>query len=408
MIDVLAKIPDSLLLWSDVGDHQQRAASLISIPSGLRVVLTSPLPMQAAEGVFSSMQSAASVPLLALPAGSPLDQLESLELAGRYLEAYDVWDHQHGAVPSWPHEEQKRFWMAGYWIGLRLEDELGNLERCLNELGPLAPFEVALLRGSLLDRSGHYDRAARQYAEAQRIAQTATQRGWLRVELAYLASHVGDAALAEAHYRAAFRLLESVRDGDADPQWRSALSRGLRDYAHLLARDRNRATEAAGRLNRAIAMHAIDGRLGQLPAALTTRGRIERALDRWDRAERALMLAVGLEHEAGNLRGWASSVQQLFQLHFDAGRYDLALQLVATVYARLDTGGDPLSRPAAGLAAFAAARAAWRLGRFDATRTWIDKALERLPPERRDERLELDMLGAAVRSLSSDNRAPDS
>jgi tetratricopeptide (TPR) repeat protein len=407
VIDVLAKIPDSLLLWSDVGDHQQRAAGLISIPSGLRVVLTSPLPMQAAEGVFSSMQSAASVPRIALPAGSPLDEMESLELAGRYLEAYDVWNNQHGAVPSWPHEEQKRFWMAGYWIGLRLEDELGNLERCLNELGPLAPFEVALLRGNLLDRSGHYDRAARQYAEAQRIAQTATQRGWLRVELAYLASHVGDAALAEAHYRAALRLLESVPDGDADPQWRSALSRGLRDYAHLLARDRNRATEAAGRLNRAIAMHAIDGRLGQLPSALTTRGRIERALDRWDRAERALMLAVGLEHEAGNLRGWASSVQQLFQLHFDAGRYDLALQLVATVYARLDGGGDPLSQPAAGLAAFAAARAAWRLGRFDATRTWIDNALHRLPPERRDERLELDTLGTAVRSLSPESPASD-
>jgi tetratricopeptide (TPR) repeat protein len=109
--------------------------------------------------------------------------------------------------------------------------------------------------------------------------------------------------------------------------------------------------EAEARLNGAIAIHAIDGRLGQLAAALATRGRIERAMDRWARGERALLLAVDLQQESGNLRGWASSVQDLAQLYFEAGRYELAFQLVTSVYAQLESGGDASLQPTAGLAA---------------------------------------------------------
>ncbi len=290
--------------------------------------------------------------------------------------------------------------MTGYWIAVRLEHEASNLDECLNELSSIDPFETALLRGNLLDRAGHYDQARRQYAEAQGLTQSDTDKGRLRIEMAYLAGQMGDTPLAEAHYRAAIQQLERVPDGDTNPRWRSALGRGLRDYAHLLARDKNRSAQAAARLNRAIAMHSVDGRLGQLAAALTTRGRIEQTMDHWDRGERALMLAAGLQHESGNLRGWASSVQDLAQLHFDARSYELALQLATNVYARLEKVGDLVLRPSAGLAANVAARAAWRLGRFAEAHDWIEKALPRLPAERRDERVGVDALNVILRSLS--------
>ena len=371
VIDLLARVPDSLLLWTGVDDDQQRAVGLMPIPPGMRVVLTSPFLLNPAEGVFRSTHSALPAPRPVVSAGSPLDELERLERAGRYPRTYDLWDAHRAEVHTWPVDDQRRFWVAGYWIAVRLEHEMSNLEQCLNELGPIDPFEAALLGGNLAYRAGHYDKAREQFAKAQGLAHTPTETGRLRVEMAYLASQLGDAALAEAHYRAALQSLEPLRDGDADPRWRTALGRGLRDYAHLLARDRNRAAEASARLNRAIAVHAIDGRLGQLAASLTTRGRIERTMDRWDRGERALILAVGLQHESENVRGWATSVQDLAQLHFDAGRYELALRLVTSVYSRLDSGGDAFLRSAAGLAAYAAARAAWRLGRFVEACTWI-------------------------------------
>jgi tetratricopeptide (TPR) repeat protein len=403
VIDALGAIPESLVLWTGVDDDQQRAAGLIAIPRGMRIVLTSPLPLTAVDGLFLSARSAQPSARPNVPAVSPVDELERLERTGRYPDAYGVWDSQRGVVHGWPVGERRRYWVSGYWIGVRLEHELSNLEQCLSELDALDPFVGTLLRGNLRDRAGDYDQARRQYAEAQRLAQTDTEKGWLRIEMAYLAGQLGDPTLADAHYRAALRLLESVPDGDADPLWRSALGRGLRDYAHLLARDKNRAAEAAARLDRAIAMHAIDGRLGQLAAALTTRGRLERTLDRWDRGERALHMAVSLQHASGNVRGWASSVQDLAHLHFDAGRYELALQLVTSVYARLEGGVDPVMRPAAGLSAWAAARAAWRLGRFAEARAWIDEALQRLPAERRDERSELETLSAVVQSLSPES-----
>lgn len=404
VIDALARMPDSLLLWTGVGDDQQRTASLIPIPPDVRIVLTSPLPLTAADGVFLAARSAPAAPPGHVPAGSPLDVVERLERAGRYGDAYRTWDLHRGDAQGWSHDEQKRYWTVGYWIGVRLEHEWANLQRCVEALDSIDRFEATLLRGNMFDRIGHYDRARRQYAEAQRLARSPTDEGRLRLEMAYLAGQLGDAALAEAHYRAALRLLEAVND-DADPLWRSALGRGLRDHAHLLARDRSWAGEAAARLNRAIAIHALDGRVGQLAAALTTRGRIERTLDRSDRGERALFVAIGLQHESGNLRGWAAAIRDLAQLHIDAGRHELALQLLTTVYNRLESSGDPILRPAAGLAAWAAARAAWRLGRVVEAGTWIDEALSRLPAERRDERRDLDTLKAVVRSLSPDNAA---
>ncbi|HEY7499293.1 MAG TPA: hypothetical protein VH740_12305 [Vicinamibacterales bacterium] len=402
VIGELGREPESLLLWTGVNETVQRACGLIAIPPSLRVVLTSPHSLPMADGIFHSPRSIANSLPPSPAAEMPLDHLERIERSGRYREAYALWESHRSTVSGWPVADQIRFWIVGYWIGARLEDELSNLETIIGELTPIAPFEAALVHGNLRSRAGHDDQARRHYMEAQRLATTDTERARVGIEMAYLALLLGDVPLADAHYRAAIRLLESVTDGDLDPRWRSALGRGLRDFAHLLARDKTRAAEARARVNRAIAIHAFDGRLSQLAASLTTRGRIDRTMERWDDGERALIQAVGLQHEGGNVLGWAAAVQDLTELQLEAGRYALALELVTRVFERLDNSGDSLQNSAAGMAAYACARASWRLGRFAETREWTDRALDRLPAARREERVALERLKGVARSMSPD------
>jgi hypothetical protein len=401
-MEELARVPESLLLWTGIGDTQQRLFGLIPIPPGLRIVLTSPYSLASTDGVFQSKYSFSDQPPPGQAPELPLELIERLELAGRYLEGYHAWDGQTAAASSWTSDDQRRFWIAGYWICVRLEHELSTLEWIVQQLVPIGAFDAALLEGNLRSRGERDDLARRRYEDAFGLASSDTDRARVRIEMAYLASRLGDVPLAEAHYRAAIRLLEGVADGDSDPRWRSALGRGLRDYAHLIARDKSRASEARSRINRAIAIHAVDGRINQLAAALTTCGRLEAAMGRLDFGERALIQAAGIQYESGNLHGWASSVQDLAAVNLEAGRCELALHLLASVFTRLDTSGDPLLRSAAGMVAYVAARAAWRLGRFGDTRTWIKQSLDRLSPERRDERVELERLMGVAQSLTPD------
>jgi tetratricopeptide (TPR) repeat protein len=189
-----------------------------------------------------------------------------------------------------------------------------------------------------------------------------------------------------------------VQDRVDDPRWHSALGRALRDLGALYAEDPARWTECESLVRRALVIHALDGRFGQVGSALKTRGTLERARGRFDQAEAAFTAAASSFERSRNLGGWAAAVAELSDLAFRMGHYERALVLIRRARARLEQA------PASGwtmqgrLAALEA-RVQWRLGALEEVRTACDEALRRLPPDRARERGSIGELRGLVDSL---------
>jgi tetratricopeptide (TPR) repeat protein len=407
LLRVLGGSEDSVLLWTGVDAVQASVLGYISVPRSVRIVLTSSALLDFPLGVFRSAHSPDAAVLDAQDESDLASRIERLERLGRYADAACAWRAAPpNAITASTSEERRRFFAAAYWALVRLEGSADEVRACLAALETTDPFEALLLRANHEDRAGRYAEARQTYREARNQADGPTARGRVLIELAYLAMQTGDSELAESNYREAIALLEQVGEHETDGRWRAALGRALRDYADLLSGDRNRAAEADIPLQRAIAIHTIDGRIGQVAAAYQTRGKIHRTLRQWDRAESALASSAALQWASENVRGWASSIRELAQLAYDAGRYDQALQLTKTVYDCLSRNKNLLLQPEAGMVSLLAGRCEWRLAHFEEALTWIARALDRLPADRRRERSDASTLKSALQSIIGQAQNP--
>ncbi len=360
VFDRLGAYPDSLLVWSGVSARELDALRLLEeFPRTLTIVLTSPFRI----GVWEARGAA---PAPSEPA-DPLAQLEATLDSGQHERAHALWQALHragGPAPDSP--DFLRLQIAGYWTLARL-GRLEDAARCVVDVKRLDPVEGLLLEGNLGHRRGRYDVAGSRYAEASRRARDACDDGRATLERAYLADESGDPELAERFYLDAVRLLEGTTDRGGDSRWASALGRALRDYAGLLAGRPERVDETAPCLRRALMIHALDGRMNQVGAALKTRATLERARQRWARAEDALLAAASALFECRNLVGWAEAMADLAELGAERGHFRQTLAIAAAVGPTLAAGQG---RRVHGRIALVAARAAWRLGE-------IDEAVER-------------------------------
>jgi tetratricopeptide (TPR) repeat protein len=262
------------------------------------------------------------------------------------------------------------------------------------------------LRGNLLRRRGLYAQARLEIERA--IADAASdpvERARAQIELAGIAAETADRGLADSLYREGIAALERVEDRLDDAKWSSALGRALRDLAAMHAEDEACRADCETLVRRALVIHCLDGRFGQVGSALKTRGSLERARGRWDQAEAAFAAAAGSFERSRNLGGWAAAIAELSDLAFRMGHYERALALIGRVRTRLAV--SPLSgAPMQGRLAALEARVQWRLGALEEVRTACAEALRLLPLDRARERASIGELGGLVDSLLYADRLP--
>jgi tetratricopeptide (TPR) repeat protein len=399
IVEGLAAYPESLLLWTGVGQHEVEALQwLAHISPSLSIVLVSagrpgvPAGLVEADGGDPSVATTA-----AATAPDDLAILEEHEAAGEFKKVGALWDTVLARARDWDSERLRRLNTVGYWSFIRMRDE-PKAEACLAALDRLAPGEAALLRGNLASRRGQTDEAGRLYREAQRLsAGKPGDQGRALLELAYQASRRPDRGGAEALYREA---LNGLNQGatPSDSRWRSALGRALRDYADLLAADDRRLDEADALLERALINHALDGRMSQVATALQTRGKLARARGRFRQAEDAIGAAAALQDRFGNYLGWCHAMEDLIDVALDAGAPQRALALAVTTLAEPTVRDKERGRFAA-----LAARACWQLGDIQAAGRWSDEALGSLPASDRDTRVRVAMIRDVARSLKKES-----
>jgi tetratricopeptide (TPR) repeat protein len=224
------------------------------------------------------------------------------------------------------------------------------------------------------------------------------ERARAEIELAGVATETADRSCAESLYQQAIATLEAVLDRVDDPRWHSALGRALRDLGAMYAEETARFTECESLLRRALVIHNLDGRFGQVGSALKTRGILERARGRWDQAEAAFAAAASNFERCANLGGWAAAIAELSELAFRMGHYERALVLIRAARIRLEV--SPASGATLqGRLAFLEARVQWRLGALEEVRTACDEAARLLPPDRARERISIGELRGLVDSL---------
>jgi tetratricopeptide (TPR) repeat protein len=362
ILDRMAVYPDSLLVWSGVSTRELEALRLLhELPRTVSIVLTSATAFASP----LSAETAESRGTAAEPARSPtsaevaLTELEAAVEAGLHQRAQELWQglHDAGQLAQDP-GAFLRLQAAGYWA-LARRGRLQEAEGCVADVKRLDPIEGLLVEGNLAQRRGRYDVARTLYAEASERAADSLTRGRATLERAYLAQGAGNRGVAERLYLQAVRLLEDTVDRPGDARWASALGRALRDYATLLADEADRAEAGRRLLDRALMIHALDGRSNQVGAALRARAKLERARERWDAAEKALLAAASLLKCCGNLAGWADAMVDLAELAADRGNGRQTLTIAAAVGRVLPADQGQRVR---GRLALLAAQVAWRLG----------------------------------------------
>jgi tetratricopeptide (TPR) repeat protein len=294
---------------------------------------------------------------------------------------------------------------AAYWVAARLgQDE--RAEELVRRVSAADPCNGRWLRGNLLRRHGLYAQARMEFERT--IADAAgdpVERARAQIELAGIAAETADRSLAESLYREAIATLEAVTNRLDDPRWSSALGRSLRDLGALYAEDEPRWTACETLARRALVIHCLDGRFGQVGSALKTRGVLERARGRWDLAEAAFAAAASSCDRSRNLAGWAAAIAELSDLAFRMGHYERALVLIRCARTRLAV--SPLSgAPMQGRLAVHEARVQWRLGALEEVRTACAEALRLLSLDRARERASIGELGGLVDSLLYADRLP--
>jgi tetratricopeptide (TPR) repeat protein len=377
ILDRLAARPQSLLVWSGVGEDEVAALRLLDeVPRNVAIVLTTPgdaPPVTAAITVLddgSAPARATGAPPVAVgSAEAALSELERVLDRGDHERAAEVWRQACTLSEELGPAQKVRLHVAGYWSLVRV-NEVAEATRCAAQVEQHDRFEGALLRGNLAEREGRHDLAARAYAEAAALAADDFGRARVAVEQGWPLAQSGDLEAAERLYRRALALLEQDTGRRGDLTWGSALGRVLRDDADVLAGRRERADECAALLRRAVAVHALDGRLNQVAAVLKTRARLERTLGRPDRAERALVTASSVLRGCGNRSGWFDAVASLAELALERGDLAHAIALASSGVAQ---ASSEHFGPVRARLSLAAARACWRSGDLGAARRWIAK-----------------------------------
>ena len=173
----------------------------------------------------------------------------------------------------------------------------------------------------------------------------------------------------------------------------------LHDLGALHAEETARSTECESLVRRALVIHNLDGRFGQVGHALKTRGILERTRGRWDQAEAAFAAAAssfdalrepgGLgrrDRRAGRSSrfAWGTTSEPSLSSGALARRLEASPASGGTLQGRL---------------AFLEARAQWRLGALEEVRTACDEAAQLLPPDRARERVSIGQLRGLVDSL---------
>ena len=293
--------------------------------------------------------------------------------------------------------QTSRLLSAVYWVEARLEHD-ERAEEMVRRVSAVDPWSGRWLRGNRLRRQGLYAQARTEFERAIAEADDPVERARAQIELAGVAAETADRSLAESLYREAIAILEGVTDRVESPRWHSALGFALHDLGALHAEETARSTECESLVRRALVIHNLDGRYGQVGHALKTRGILERTRGRWDQAEVAFASAATSFDGSGNLRGWGTAIAELAELAFRMGHYERALVLVRRARARLaasPASGGTLQ----GRLAFLAARAHWRLGAFEEARTACDEAAQLLPRDRAKDRVSISQLRGLVDSL---------
>lgn len=397
LLNALSNFRSSLLLWSDISEHEVMLFQLLeNLPSNVAVMLAKSGQTRTPERTLGG--------------------LEKLVERGRFTEALELWN----ALGEYAKTRKKgnresylRYQRAGYWINVKL-DKKESAEACIDALDHagkgLKPgegasssyafaFESRLLRANLRQRQAQHDLARTLYHEARDLARekkSDRDLGRACQELAYLSAEVGDRVLAEHLYREAVQFLGRADGQSRDEIWRSALGRVLRDYADLVATEPGRSEEARQLLRRSIAIHALDGRDDQLAAALRTRGRLTATEGDGEAAETSLEASAAICRATGNAAGWMATIREMASLAFASGRYDQCRNILTQLIGFLEQ--QPRDREI-GLVATQLARVSWRMGLVDDVVRWCERAERLLPGEMGREREEIRNLGESARSL---------
>lgn len=403
LVEALEKRPSSLLVWSGVTVREAQAVSMHgALPPSLAVLLLSPweLPMWQ----YSARIDGGQTNPYTKPPGwiDEISDVEELaEAAGRNRDAMTralELDRRGGLTQ----DQQRRLLNALYWAAARLGDH-ERAEEAARRVAEVDTFAGYWLKGNLLRRRGQYAQARDVFMQA--IAQTSSVRDRARaqMELAGAAAETGDRGLAERLYREAILALESVRDETTELRWHSALSRALRDLADLLTDDPAQSADCETVLRRAMVLHNLDGRFGQVGAVLKSQGILERARGRWDRAEETFAVAAGVMDFSGNVGGWASVIEEMAELAFRMGHHERALALIERARSRLERTSRGASDTLLGRLSALEAKVQWRLGSLEKAVRACDEALRLLPLDRAKERAVVDQLKSLVNSLLQPN-----
>ena len=405
LLDALAKMPASVLVWSGASVREAQALGLHeALPSSVAIILVSPgdLPNWLAGARIDGGQIHPD----AGPRGwideiSDVEELveaadnnaDTLERAGRIERRGGLSDSQ-----------RRRLFSAVYWLSARLgHDE--RAEEMVRRVTAVDPFKGRWLQGNLLRRRGLHAQARTLFERMIVEATDPVERARAQIELAGVATVTADRSHAESLYREAIDTLEDVEDRVDDPRWHSALGFALHDLGALQAEETARFAECESLVRRALVIHNLDGRFGQVGHALKTRGILERARGRWDQAEGAFAAAASSFERSANRGGWAAAIAELSELAFRMGHYERALALIRRARSRLElspgSGGSLQGR-----LAFLEARVQWRLGALEEVRTACDEAAGLLPPSRARELVSIGQLRVLVDSLLYTDRLP--
>jgi len=420
LLDALGEYPRSLLIWSNVTRVEvQTVEALATVSRNLAIVLVARKEIKTGPGIIAvgvgggAARGRSETTFVKPVSGAKDESFEGLDESERYEQASRRWEKlSEEEYGGWDAASQLDFQVRGYWAYIRQEkrQEAEARIKAVEEMRhPDAEFEALLMRGNFDHRLGLYDKAREAYTRAVHTAKNERDKARARLELAYLSGESGDRLLAEEFYKDAVGCLENVKD-DAlkDDRWRSGLGRVLRDYADLLAEQSEHLKEAEQLLGRAMVIHAIDDRLNQLAAALRTRGRLQRARERWVAAEADLRAAASIFINNGNRVGWTESIWEMAELARRRGRDTQALALLEHAYRRLESEGGDAFVKQKGRTALRIARVYWEQGGLSEAHHWSGEALRRLPENLRKDCSEAAGLREFTASLVEEGGAGES
>ena len=382
-IAALTRVPGSLLLWTDAGDNELLALDLVKPLHASVCVVATHAGRPKNQPAIQVIATGISGPLkLSGPhVTDPVDALEEDLEAGRYRLAYGKSKEMLAALES-SDPRRGRVLAALYGSAVRLGGKKEKREAldAAKKLKQVDHFEGTMLLANWAIREGQYREARRLFNNLRFRAANDDQRGRVDLELGWVEYETRDRMEAERVFRQALTLLEKHAGPPNDGAWASALGRATRDLADTLASDPARADEARSLILRSLAIHALDGRLAQVAAALRTLGKIEYRAGRHDPGDSALARAAEMLDKSGNLEGWVTAILDMAESAFERGQLEQCIKLAGCALKRV-TSGERLHRMVFSRLALLQGKAYWRSGRIEEAKNALRLALDCSPLE---------------------------